>query len=246
VRAVVLFVVDVNAPEAGTARALAAGVPVVAIHKPAFPVSAALVVPNYHHGVVLAQSLARALPAGAPVAILGGPEILDDIEMVRGAAHGARDCGLRVVNDPFSPRYRNLDDVRGGGGRAAAESLLADFSPFAGLLVFNDETLLDVVDVLERHGLGGGRLPTVSRNGSPEAVALVARGQTLATFDYHLPEIGLAAGRLALQCLEPDPPGPDVLVAAPVGDLITHDDFARYVPWNRRVRHGELMVARGP
>ena len=186
--ALVLFVLDVNAPAPAIVKARAAGVAVVAIHKPCYPVNATLVVPNYHHGVVLAQALARALPRGARAAILGGPDILDDIEMVRGAVAGARDCGLQVINDPFLPRYRNLDDVR-GGGRDAAEHLLDDFYPFDGLLVFNDETVLDAVEVLERRGLGG-QLPTVSRNGSPEATALVACGHTLATFDYHLPEIG--------------------------------------------------------
>jgi ABC-type sugar transport system substrate-binding protein len=241
VRAIVLFVLDVNAPVAGTARALARGVPVVAIHKPAYRVSATVVVANYHHGVVLAQALARGVPAGARVAIVGGPEILDDIEMVRGAVHGARDAGLRAVNDPFQSRYRNLTDVR-GGGRVAAENLLADFHPFAGFLVFNDETLLDVIEVLEQHGLAG-RLPAVSRNGSPEVVALVARGRALATFDYHLPEIGLTAGELALQCLGRDPPSPDALVSASFGDLFTRENAQRYVPWHDRVRHGELVVA---
>jgi ABC-type sugar transport system substrate-binding protein len=240
-QAIVLFVVDVNAPASGAARALAQGIPVVAIHKPAYRVNATVVVPNYHHGVVLAQALARAVPSGARTAILGGPEILDDIEMVRGAVSGARDCGLQVVNDPFSSRYRNLDDLR-GGGRTATENLLADFFPFDGLLVFNDETLLDVVEVLEGRGLIG-RVPTVSRNGSPEAAALVAQGRSLATFDYHLPEIGLLAGRLVLRCLGQDPPPPEAMVSAPVGELYTRENIERHVSWRRRVRHSELVVA---
>jgi hypothetical protein len=119
--AAIILLLDMSEPEAATAAALARGVPIVTIHKPSFPVSASLMVPNYHQGVVLAQALGRAIgnahPARATparVAILGGPAILDDIELVRGAVDGVLGSHLTLVNDPFLPQYRNLDDVRGG------------------------------------------------------------------------------------------------------------------------------------
>jgi ABC-type sugar transport system substrate-binding protein len=55
-------------------------------------------------------------------------------------------------------------------------------------------------------------VPTVSRNGSPEAIAEVRSGRTTATLDYHLPEIGRLAGRTALAALA-GALAPDTLVA---------------------------------
>jgi DNA-binding LacI/PurR family transcriptional regulator len=239
---IVLFVLDMQEPADRVAAALAQRIPVVAIHKPLYPVSAAIVVPNYHQGVILAQALARALTvAGSPrrrVAIVGGPSILDDIELVRGVVDGARAAGLELQNDPFEPRYRNLDDVR-GAGRRAVENVLDDHYPFEGCVVFNDETHLDALEVFEARGLTG-TFPSVSRNGSPLVIEQVRRGMIHATFDYHLPEIGLLAGRTLLACREPGAVPMDALIAAPVGDLFTLANVARYVPWQRRVHHGKL------
>jgi len=243
-QAIVLFVLDAREPASAVARSLARGIPVVAIHKPAYPVSASVVIPNYYQGVVLAHALARALlPLAhrAPrVAILGGPEILDDVELVRGAVAGVRDCGLELVNDPFLECYRNLDDVRGGGKRAAAR-LLDEFHPFDGWVVFNDETALDALELLEERGLGGV-VPTVSRNGSPFIVRELERGKTHATFDYQLPEIGMLAGQSVIQLLNGIEAPADALVTGPIGALITAANVAAYVPWQRRVREAKLVI----
>ena len=241
VNAIVLFVLDMTEPARAVAHAQARGVPIVAIHKPVYPVSAAIVVPNYHQGVVLAQALSRLIGVAgeAPrVTILGGPDILDDVELVRGAVFGARDSGLDLVNDPFLPEYRNLDDVR-GAGRRAAERLLDDFYPFAGWVVFNDETALDALAVLEERG-DAAKLFTVSRNGSPEIVEQLERGKTHATFDYGLPEIGLLAGRVVVSALGQNGEVSDSLVAAPPGTLVTATTAGSYVPWSRRVRFADL------
>lgn len=246
VAAIILFVLDMREPEAAVAAGLARGLPIVSIHKPTYPVSASILVPNYHQGVVLAQALARAVRHARQtpprVAILGGPEILDDVELVRGAVDGVRGSGLTLVNDPFLPEYRNLDDVR-GGARAAAERLLADHHPFDGWLVFNDESLIDALAALDARGLAG-RLPTVSRNGSPLAIAELRRGRTTATFDYHLPEIGVLAGEAALAALAGEL-APGALIGAPFGELFTADNVERYVAWSERVLHGRLDVAGG-
>lgn len=249
VAAIILFVLDMSEPEAATAAALARGVPIVTIHKPSFPVSASLMVPNYHQGVVLAQALGRAIgnahPARATparVAILGGPAILDDIELVRGAVDGVLGSHLTLVNDPFLPQYRNLDDVR-GGALAAAERLLAEHYPNDGWVVFNDESLIDALAALDARGLAG-QLPTVSRNGSPLAIAELRRGRTTATFDYHLPEIGVLAGETALRVLAGEL-RPGALIGAPFGDLFTAENVERYVAWSQRVPHRQLEVVGG-
>jgi ABC-type sugar transport system substrate-binding protein len=244
VEVIVLFVLDMNGPARAVGDARARGVPVVAIHKPVYSVNAAIMVPNYHQGVVLAHALRRALPSETMpklrVGIVGGPQILDDVELVRGAVDGVRGCGIELVNDPFVARYRNLDDVR-GAGRLAIERLLDDAYPFDGCVVFNDETLLDALQVLHQRGLTG-KLPTVSRNGSPEVIEALKQGKTCATFDYHLPEIGKLAASTALRCLGSDPPTVDTLVAAPFGDLFTARNVTSYVPWEKRAHHGELVL----
>jgi ABC-type sugar transport system substrate-binding protein len=84
-------------------------------------------------------------------------------------------------------------------------------------------------------------VPTVSRNGSPEAIAAVRSGRTTATLDYHLPEIGRLAGRTALAALA-GALAPDTLVAAPFGELFTASNADAYVPWRERVPHDPLVV----
>jgi ABC-type sugar transport system substrate-binding protein len=242
VEAIILFVLDMREPEAAVATALSRAIPVISIHSPTYPVSAALIVPNYHQGVLLAQALARAIPAAAQrprVAILGGPEILDDVELVRGAVFGVTGSGLELVNDPFAPEYRNLDDVR-GAGRRAAERVLDDHLPFDGWIVFNDETLVDALDALDARHLGG-RLPTVSRNGSPHAIAALRRGRTSATLDYQLPELGALAGRTALAAVRKQLPHGS-LVSAPIGELFTAENADRYRPWSERAPQRPLDV----
>lgn len=263
VGALVLFVLDMCEPEAAVATALGRHVPVVTIHKPTYPVSASVVVPNYHQGVVLAQALARTvlerreqrerregherrerreLRDPPRVAILGGPDILDDVELVRGAVDGVRSSRLTLVNDPFLPEYRNLDDVR-GRARIAAERLLTDHYPFEGWVVFNDESLVDALAALDGRDLAG-QVPTVSRNGSPHAIAELRRGRATATFDYHLPEIGVLAGGTVLDVLG-GKLAPGALIGAPFGELFTADNAERYVAWSERVPHGPLDVSPG-
>jgi ABC-type sugar transport system substrate-binding protein len=244
VDALVLFVLDVLEPRAAVASAMAAGVPVVAIHRPAYPVSAAIVVPNYHQGVVLAHALYRALGSPEPgtrrVAIVGGPDIVDDVELVRGAVDGVRGAGLELLNDPFLSQFRNLDDVRGAGS-LAVQNVVSSFYPFDGCVVFNDETLLDALEVLAACGLSGA-VPLVSRNGSPAVIAEIRRGRTHATFDYHLPEIGFLAARTVLAFDGRRPPAPDALIAAPVGELFTMSNVDSYVPWEERAVPVTLRV----
>ena len=65
--------------------------------------------------VYMAEYLASLLPPQADVAVIGGPEVIDDIELVLGIVHGIQRSGLRLVNDPFVDRHRNREDVKEGG-----------------------------------------------------------------------------------------------------------------------------------
>ena len=66
------------------------------------------------------------LPPGARVAVVGGPDVVDDIELLLGIRHGLDTSGLARVNDPEDPRYKNTTDVASGGKEKTA-NLLADF-----------------------------------------------------------------------------------------------------------------------
>lgn len=234
VSAVVLFCVSMTEPRRAVEQARRQGVRVVTIHHTAAAVDATLVVPNFAHGVILANALAQALNERTMpprLAMVGPPDILDDLELTAGVIFGLQQHGHRLVNDPYAPVYRNLHDVA-GQGVAAVERLLNDAADLDGLVVFNDETMLDAIEPLRVRGLLG-TLPVVSRNGSPAIVEAVRRGDVLATFDYHLPEIGISAGRLVQRVLE-GAVVPRHLESAPVGRLITRETAGDYRPWSDR------------
>src|SRR5262249_61661553 len=96
-------------------------------------------------------------PAGR-VGVIGGPDVVDDIELLLGIRHGLHAAGLVTVNDPEDPRYKNTTDVASGGKEKTA-NLLADFDHLDGLVPFNDETMLGAVEALREAGrLGEGRM----------------------------------------------------------------------------------------
>src|SRR5712691_1356083 len=137
---IVVYVLDPTQPAQAVAAVRQRGIPVFTLERPRYPVNASLVYPNFNHGVYMAEHLASLLPSQAEVAVIGGPEVIDDIELVLGIVHGVQRSGLKLVNDPFVDRYRNREDVQ-AGGREAARRVLADFTHLEGLIPFNDETM---------------------------------------------------------------------------------------------------------
>ncbi|MEM9079492.1 MAG: substrate-binding domain-containing protein [Verrucomicrobiota bacterium] len=232
VDAIFVFVTDPLVPAEAVAEARSAGVRVYTFHRPCYEVSGSVLVPNFYQGVALATCLAKKVGIGGRIAILGGPEILDDEELVSGCLDGAKRAGLEVLNDPFLREYRNLEDVK-GASEQVVRRLMGDCFPFDGLVVFNDETLHDVVAILEERGLLGA-FPIVSRNGSAAAIEWVRKGWTTATLDYGLPEIG----RLGASLLD----GEEPLVMGPAGVLYDRANVAEFVGWERRVGDFELKV----
>jgi len=120
VDAVVVWVIDVAEPAAGAAFARERNVPVITLERPRFPVDACVVYPNFNHGVYMAEYLATLLPPSARVAVIGGPDVVDDIELMVGLTHGLQAVGLTLVNDPEDERYKNSSDVAEGGKQKAA------------------------------------------------------------------------------------------------------------------------------
>jgi ABC-type sugar transport system substrate-binding protein len=243
VEAIVLWIVDPAVPAAAVGRARAAGIPVVTLERPHFPVDASVVYPNFNHGVYMSEYLATLLPPNARVAVVGGPDVVDDIELMLGLLHGLDAAGLTRVNDPEDPRYKNTTDVASGGKEKTA-NILADFDHLDGLIPFNDETLLGAVEALREAGRLG-EVKMVSRNGTPAAVELVRAGIHHGTWDIDGPGIGAAAAGLVLQALAGQRLD-GFCVASPIGVMITAERAKTWVPWDQRVARRPLRVGLGP
>jgi ABC-type sugar transport system substrate-binding protein len=238
--AIVIWVIDPATPADAVAYARGTGVPVVSMERPRFAVDASVVYPNFNHGVYMAEHLASLLPGGARVAVVGGPDVVDDIELLLGIRHGLEAAGLVTVNDPEDPRYKNTTDVASGGKEKTA-NLLADFPHLDGLVPFNDETLLGAVEALREAGrLGEVRM--VSRNGTPAAVELVRAGIHDGTWDIDPPGIGQTVADLVLRRLGGENLD-ELCVASPIGRMITPRRAAAWVPWHERLDYKPLLQA---
>jgi len=243
VEAIVLWIVDPAVPSGAVGRARAAGIPVVTLERPQFPVDASVVYPNFNHGVYMSEYLATLLPPKASVAVVGGPDVVDDIELMLGLLHGLDAAGLTRVNDPEEPRYKNTTDVASGGKEKTA-NILADFASLDGLIPFNDETLLGAVEALREAGRLG-EVKMVSRNGTPAAVELIRAGVHHGTWDIDGPGIGATAAGLVLRALR----GENLdgfCVASPIGTMITAERAKTWVPWDQRLARRPLRVGLGP
>jgi ABC-type sugar transport system substrate-binding protein len=239
-QAMVIWVIDPAVPADAVAYARDQGIPVVSMERPTFAVDASVVYPNFNHGVYMAQYLASLLHPGARVAVVGGPDVIDDIELLLGIRHGLNAAGLVTVNDPENPRYKNTTDVASGGKEKTA-NLLADFSRLDGLVPFNDETLLGAIEALREAGrLGEVRM--VSRNGTPAAVELVRAGLHDGTWDIDPPGIGQTVADLVLRRLGGEELD-ELCVASPIGRMITAGRAESWVPWHERIDYKPLLAA---
>lgn len=238
--AVVIWVIDPDVPAEAVAYARGKGVPVVSMERPRFAVDACVVYPNFNHGVYMAEHLASLLPAGARVAVVGGPDVVDDIELLLGIRHGLDASGLVTVNDPEDPRYKNTTDVASGGKEKTA-NILADFDRLDGLVPFNDETLLGAVEALRDAGRLG-EMKMVSRNGTPAAIELVKAGIHGGTWDIDPVGIGQTVAGLAVRAAG----GEDLdglCACSPIGRMITPERAASWVPWQDRIPYQPLLPA---
>jgi ABC-type sugar transport system substrate-binding protein len=240
---IVVYVLDPAQPAQAVAAARHHGIPIFTLERPRYAVTASLVYPNFNHGVYMAEHLAALLPAQAEVAVIGGPEVIDDIELVLGIVHGVQRSGFKLVNDPFVDRYRNREDVQ-AGGREAARRVLADFAHLDGLIPFNDETMLGTLEAIDEAGRAG-EMKLVSRNGSPKAVEAVVAGRSHGTWDIEITQIGAAVGELVTRVLVGGESLQGELALAPLGRMITAENAHTYRPWSVRVPYVPLREGLG-
>lgn len=236
--AIVIWVIDPATPAEAVAHARARGVPVVSLERPRFTVDASVVYPNFNHGVYMAEYLATLVPPGARVAVVGGPDVVDDIELLAGIRHGLEISGLTRVNDPEDPRYKNTSDVA-SGGREKTANLLADFPSLDALIPFNDETLLGAVEALRAAGRLG-EVKMVSRNGTPAAVELVRTGIHHGTWDIDPPGIGQTVADLVIRVTTGSEDLDGLCLSSPIGRMITPERAATWVPWQQRIPYHPL------
>lgn len=239
--AIVIWVTDPATPAAAVGYARGKGVPVVSFERPRFAVDASVVYPNFNQGTYMAEYLATLLPPGGRVAVVGGPDVVDDIELLLGIVHGLATAGLTRVNDPEDPRYKNTTDVASGGKEKTA-NLLADFGNLDGLIPFNDETLLGAVEALREAGRLG-EVKMVSRNGTPAAVQLVRDGIHHGTWDIDPIGIGQAVAGLAIRAAVGHEDLDGFCVSSPVGAMITAERAAAWIPWQQRIPYNPLKLA---
>jgi ABC-type sugar transport system substrate-binding protein len=237
--AIVIWVIDPDVPAAAVGYARGKGVPVVSLERPRFAVDGSVVYPNFNHGVYMAEYLATLVPPGARVAVVGGPDVVDDIELMIGLLHGIKISGLTRVNDPEDPRYKNTTDVAPGGKEKTA-NLLADFGSLDALIPFNDETMLGAVEALREAGRLG-EVKMVSRNGTPAAVELVRAGVHHGTWDIDPPGIGQTVAGLVVRLIAGHEDLGGLCVPSPIGQIITPERAAAWVPWQQRIPYNSLI-----
>jgi ABC-type sugar transport system substrate-binding protein len=237
--AIVVWVIDPSVPADAVAYARGKGVRVVSFERPRYPVEASVVYPNFNQGVYMMEYLATLLRPAGRVAVVGGPDVIDDIELLAGIRHGLDSAGLVRVNDPEDPRYKNTTDVASGGKEKTA-NLLGDFPELDGLVPFNDETMLGAVEALREAGRLG-EVKMVSRNGTPAAVQLVRDGVHHGTWDIDPPGIGQSVAQLVVRSATEDLDG--LCVSSPVGRMITPERAAAWIPWRERIPFRDLKLA---
>jgi ABC-type sugar transport system substrate-binding protein len=214
------------------------GVPVFSFTRPHYRVNGSVIYPNFNHGLLMAEHMAKLVPAGSDVAVIGGPDTVDDTEGCLGIAHGAKLHGLNVVNDPYDPRYDNISDVS-EMGRDVTFNVLDDFPQIEGLMPYNDETAHGSIEALRERGLIG-KIKVVSRNGTPKAVEAVKNGWSHGTLDIDCPGIGTALGNLVVRQLVGGERLDDEIAVSPVGRVVGPDDAERWVPLEKRVAYEPL------
>lgn len=238
VDAVMLYALTPRRASEAVAGARATKMPVFSFTRPNYPINGSVIYPNFNHGVLMTEHLAKLLPPGADIAVIGGPDVVDDSELTIGLVHGANVVGLNVVNDCHDLRYRNVSDVS-EMGREKTLNVLDDFPDIVGLIPYNDETMHGSVEALRERGRLG-EITMVSRNGTPKAVEAIRNGWHHGTLDIDCIGIGTALGDIVARQLAGGEQLEDEIALSPVGRIIGRDDVATWVPLSERIPYEPL------
>jgi ABC-type sugar transport system substrate-binding protein len=233
VDAVVIYALTPTRAAEAMTEARAGGMPVFSFTRPHYRVNGSVIYPNFNHGILMSEHMATLVPRGSDVAVIGGPDTVDDTEECIGIVHGSKLMGLNVVNDPYDPRYANASDVA-EMGREVTFHVLDDFPQISGLMPYNDETAHGSIEALRERGLLG-KMRLVSRNGTPKAVEAVRNGWHDGTLDIDCPGIGTALGDLVVRQVVGGEQLDDEIAVSPVGHMVGRKQAETWVPLDERV-----------
>ncbi|MEV7605992.1 sugar ABC transporter substrate-binding protein [Paenarthrobacter sp. NPDC089322] len=195
--AVAYFVLDPSASRPQISQAMDAGIPVFAsFGKPEFDVSAYIPLNDDNNGYVSAKYLAERLPAGAEVAILGGPATPNVKALEQGALSAFQEAGVKIVGDV--EQQRNLDD-NADGGKKVMQGILQRFPKVQGVFAYNDDSAIGAIAAAKQ---AGADVKFTSRNGTADAVAAVKSGDLLATCDLQPIQFGQSLGQAVVDQLK--------------------------------------------
>ena len=173
----------------------------------------------------VAMALLAQLPADARVAIIDGhPGSITTPERHRGFASALqRFPGMTLVDSVPG-------DYQFAPGRVAALQLLQRHARLDGLLAAND---LMAMGALQAFAETGRRVPMVSINGTPDAVAAVRREQLHATASFNTYRFGCLAAEAVARHLRGEAVPPRIVLPA---DIIDAGNAAEWdIPYERRV-----------
>jgi ABC-type sugar transport system substrate-binding protein len=240
VAAIIVYIIDPTAFEEPVAKARAAGIPVFTFVRPRYAVNASVVYPNFNHGVGMAEYLTSILADGSKVAIIGGPDSVDDSEELAGLTFTLKRSHCQLLNDPDEKQYCNLHDVA-AGAREPTLRILEEFPRIDGLIPYNDETMLGALECVEAAGRAK-EMKIISRNGSPAAVEAVRAGRIVGTWDLDASGIGTTLGEVIVRHLVGKEIFEGFQTMSPVGRIITQDNIDVWRPWSERVSWTPLSI----
>jgi ABC-type sugar transport system substrate-binding protein len=242
--AITFFVLDNKALGPQARKARAAGIPVFAFAgKPvrSVPVNGYLEPDDYGHGTALGRTLASGLSRGAEWTVIAAAPTPNVERMLNGATASMRQAGMKFVGNRNN--QRNLTDIA-SGGQQIMQALIQRYPNLRGVVAFNDDTALGAIAAIKAAGKRPGRdILVVSRNGTPDAIASVKRGELFSTCDIGIPTLGITLGRAVRQHLTRQRLSTNARkIAAPPASrcIVTKRNVNRYVPWEKQIPYVKI------
>lgn len=242
--AITYFVLDNKALGPQARRAKAAGIPVFAFAgKPpsSVPVNGYLMDDNRGHGIVLGKTLATGLPKGAEWTVIAAAPTPNVETMLNGAEVAMKAAGMKYVGSRNS--QRNLTDIA-SGGQQVMQALIQKFPDLRGVVAFNDDTALGAIAAIKAAGKKPGKdILVVSRNGAPDAIAAVRRGELHATCDIGIPTLGITLGTAVRDHLTGKKPYNRARKIAPPPAskcIVSKRNVSKYKPWTKQLRYVKI------
>jgi len=242
--AITYFVLDNKALGPQAKKARAAGIPVFAFAgKPvsAVPVNGYLAPDDLGHGTFLGRTLANGLPKGSEWTVIAAAPTPNVERMLDGATAAMKKAGMKFVGSRNS--QRNLTDIA-SGGQQVMQALIQKFPDLKGVVAFNDDSALGAIAAIKAAGKKPGKdILVVSRNGSPDAIAAVRRGELYSTCDIGIPTLGITLGTAVRDHLSGKRQyNRTAKIAPPPASkcIVTKRNVGKYVPWEKQIKYVKI------